>query len=134
MYGTIAAWRTYAAERGNDAPTAATDELATEALVRASDYIRTRYVLRLAGAYDGTEPEVEEATYIAAGQELSTPGFWAATYTPAQQKVLVEVKGIKWQRIEAKGNASDAALPVDPAIEALLTPLTAWGVPAVMTV
>jgi hypothetical protein len=135
MYGTIADWRTYAAERGNAAPTTASDADATAALVRASDYIRTRYVLRFSNEYDGTEPEVEEATYIAAARELTTPGFWAATYTPAQLKVLVEVKGIKWQPV---GNGSamgvDGVLPIDPAIDALLLPLTAWGIPAVFTV
>ncbi len=131
MYGTIADWRTYASARGNAAPTDATDEVASQALTRASDYIRTNYVIRFADEYDGTEAEVVESTYIAASIELATPGFFSATYTPSQAKVLTEVKGIKWTVIEGMGGGM---VPVSAAIDALLIPLTTSGLYAVYVV
>ena len=39
-------------------------------------------------------PIVEEAAYIAASLELATPEFFSRTFTAAESKVLVEVKGI----------------------------------------
>lgn len=117
-YGTIADWRSYALDRGNAAPTDATDADANAALVRASDYVRTRYVARY--ALDDAAEAVIEATYIAASIELATPGFFAATYTPAQAKVLTEVKGIKWSLVG--GGGRDAMTPVSTLIEGLLVP------------
>lgn len=119
IYSTIADWRTYATARGNSAPTNASETDATAALQRASDYIRTRYVLPL--NLSGTADNVIEATHIAAGYELTKPGFWSTTFTPAQQKVLTEVKGIRWQ---VQGNATmekgyRGQVPVSPAIDAL---------------
>ncbi len=131
MYGNITDWRTYASARGNEAPATASDALASQALTRASDYIRTNYVIRFADEYDGTEAEVIEATYIAASIELATPGFFSATYTPSQAKVLTEVKGIKWTVI---GDASAGMVPVSAAIDALLIPLTTSGLYAVYVV
>jgi hypothetical protein len=129
MYGTLAAWRAYALERGDNAPTAASDADATAALVRASDYIRFRYVANLLSAYDPltftplgyTLPLVTEATYIAAGYELATPGFFSKTFTASEQKVLTEVKGIKWT---VTGNASGtyASMPSSTLIDALFEP------------
>lgn len=136
MYGTLIAWRAYATARGNTTPALATDANATAALVRASDYIRTRYVLQFIAEFDGTEPEVEEATYIAAAFELTTPGFWATTFTPSQTKVLTKVGSIQWTpvTIGAVGVGSDAMLPTSPAIDALLRPYSRYGLPAVMVV
>ncbi|GLT07996.1 hypothetical protein ACFQFQ_14630 [Sulfitobacter porphyrae] len=119
IYSTIADWRTYATARGNSAPADATDTLATQALQRASDYIRTRYVLPL--VLSGTADNVIEATHIAAGYELTTPGFWSKTFTPAQQKVLTGVGNIRWS---VSGNATmekgyNGQVPVSPAIDAL---------------
>ena len=132
LYGSVSDWIAYAADRGlvvaDDAPSA-------QALQRATDYIRTRYVQRFSATYDATHADVIEATYIAAEFELATPGFWAATYTPSQVKVLTEVKGIKWTVAtpEAGMSAADASTPMSPAIDALLSPLTRYGMPAVMT-
>lgn len=133
MTATVAGWIAYAALRGD---VVADNAASAAALVRAGDYIRTRYVLRFSADYDDTAPQVEEATYIAAKYELATPGFWATTYTPATAKVLTEVKGIKWTPIAAQGAVpgADGMLPVSPAIDALLVPLTRWGMPAVMVV
>lgn len=131
MYGTVADWIDYAADRGL---TVANDAASTQALVRASDYIRTRYVLRFLADYDDTAPKVEEATYIAAAFELETPGFWAATFTPSQVKVLTGVGSIKWTPVTSGKGDADDMLPTSPAIEALLVPLTRWGMPAVNVV
>ena len=128
MYGSLEAFRTYHADRGNNAPTEATDALATAALVRGSDMIRLRYVPLMLSGYGvdfiptGSDlPLVEEASYVAAGLELETPGFFSKTWTAAEQKVLTEVRGIKWT---VTGNASGtyAAMPVSTLIDALFWP------------
>lgn len=118
-YGTLVGWRAYALERGNSAPTDATDALANAALVRATDYIKYNYVAYFMAGYDETLPVVELATYEAAGYELTTPGFFSITFTPAQQKVLTEIDGIKWtpvdntDSIEAFNNASPTSTRID---------------------
>lgn len=127
IFGTVADWIVYAAARGL---TVVDDAASAQALQRASDYIRTRYVIRFLPEYDGTEAEVEEATYIAAAFELSTPGFWTKTFTPSQTKVLTAVQGIRWTPIGGRsttGSSADEQLPVSPAIEALLGPMTRGG-------
>jgi hypothetical protein len=128
MYGTLAGWRAYAAARGDSAPTDAQDAVATAALVRGSDMIRVRYVANLLPGYDATFtppgsdlPLVEEAAYIAASIELTKPGFFAKTYTAAEQKVLTEVKGIKWT-VTGEASGTYAAMPVSTLIEALFEP------------
>lgn len=131
MYGTVAGWVTYAGLRGL---TVADTPASAQALVRASDYIRTRYVMRFLADYDDTAPEVEEATYIAAAFELTTPGFWATTFTPSQVKVLTGVGSIKWTPVTSGKGDADDMLPTSPAIEALLVPLTRWGMPAVSVI
>jgi len=128
IYSTIADWRAYALARGNSAPTSASDNDATAAMQRGSDYIRTRYVLPL--GLSGTADNVIEATHIAAGYELTTPGFWSKTFTPAQQKVLTGVGDIRWT---VSGNATmgkgyNAQLPVSPAIDALFGGTSNTGV------
>lgn len=128
MYGTIAGWRSYATARGDNAPTAASDAPATAALVRGSDMIRLRYVANLLPGYgiDFTPtgfdmPLVEEAAYIAASLELATPGFFSKTYTAAEQKVLTEVKGIKWT-VTGDSSRTYASMPVSTLIEAMFEP------------
>jgi hypothetical protein len=135
MYGTLADFRSYATARGDNAPTAATDDAATAALVRASDYIRTRYVLRMGLDEPESDANVIEATYIAARREIATPGFWSTTYTPTAVKTLVQVDSIRWQaadRAQAGLYGRDLVVPMDPAIDALLRP---WGdLPGTMVV
>jgi len=128
MYGTIEGWRAYALARGDNAPTAAENAAATAALVRASDYIRFRYAANLLPGYGidytpaGSDlPLVEEAAYIAASYELATPGFFSKTYTAAEQKVLTEVKGIKWT-VTGDSSKSYAAFPTSSLIDALFLP------------
>ena len=130
MAATIAGWITYAGLRGL---TVADNPASAQALVRASDYIRTRYVLRFSSEYDINSSQAVEAIYIAASLELATPGFWSKTFTASQVKVLTEVKGIKWTVADTGMNGVDAQLPMSPAIDALLVPLTRWGMPAVFT-
>lgn len=131
MVATVSDWITYAGLRGL---TVADDTASAQALQRASDYIRTRYIMRFSAEYDGTETEVEEATYIAAALDLATPGFWSTTFTGAQATVLTEVKGIKWTPVDLGAKGADAMLPTSPAIDALLVPMTRWGMPAVTVV
>lgn len=131
MTATVAGWIAYAAMRGD---VVADNAASAAALVRASDYIRTRYVLRFSADYDDTAPQVEEATYIAAKAELATPGFWTATYDKDDMTVLTSVGKISWTVMPGVKAGIDMMQPTSPMIEALLVPLTRWGMPAVMVV
>ncbi|MDK3016544.1 hypothetical protein [Pseudodonghicola flavimaris] len=119
LYGDLSGFRAYASARGNDAPAAAGDADVLAALQRASDYIRFFYVL----GFISTVPDdtVTEATYEAAQIELGKPGFFSKTYSPGEAKVLVEVKGIRWERIGGgSGTAGEAMTPTSTIIEAML--------------
>lgn len=120
-YGSLADWRAYALARGDTAPTDALDPVAQAALLRASDHIRYRYVANLLPGYDETLEVVESATYVAASLELATPGFFSKTYTPGEQKVLTEVKGIKWT-VVGDSSKSYAAAPTSTLIDAMFGP------------
>lgn len=134
MFGDLAGFRAYHVARGNGAPTNASDPDATAALVRAWDYVTAHYVTRLAAAYDETLPELETAAYIAAGQELSTPGFFAKTYTADDRKVLTRLDAIAWTPVDG-GDTVDGMVPRSTLIEALLRPyMTASGVTGFMVV
>jgi hypothetical protein len=133
-YGSLEGAATYHSDRGNAAwAAAATDALRTAALVRASDYIKYRYVVNLACDYGDDLPEVEQATYVAALLELAMPGFFSKTYTEAEQKVLTEVKGIKWT-VTGKTGGAFSAVPTSTLIEAMLGPYLAKPMPAVLVV
>lgn len=133
-YGTLIDFRTYGAARGLSVVETATDAEASAALERASDYIRTRYVIRFSDTYDGTEPQVEEATYIAAVLELSTPGLFSKVFTPAEAKILTGVGDMRWTPIAQAGYGADGMTPLVPMIENLLLPLTAFGQPVIRVV
>ena len=124
LYGTVDGLVDYTGLRGrvvvDDAPT-------LQALQRASDYITTRYVLRLAPLYDEDSGAVIEATYIAAGFELDVPGFWSTTFTPSQTKVLTKVRDISWTPIAGGITGVDAMLPTSPAIDGLFVGARNWG-------
>lgn len=120
-YGTLPGWRAYAAARGDNAPTAAPDPDANAALLRGADHVKYRYVANLAPGYDETLEVVEFATYVAASIELATPGFFSKTYTPGEQKVLTEVKGIKWT-VVGDASKSYSAAPTSTLIDAMFAP------------
>lgn len=117
MTATVAGWIAYAAERGT---VIEDDATSASALVRAQDYITYHYVNRFA-AVSVDETILDNSVYEAANLELSTPGFFSRTYTPDQQKVLTEVKGIKWT-VRGDASGSEAATPISTKIEAMLRP------------
>ena len=120
----LTGWRAHAAARGDSAPTDATDALAGAALQRGADYIRSRYVARMAVGTDTTDARITEAIYIASDQELASPGFWNATYTPSQIKILTRVDNIQWTPAAgADASGPDMQRPMSAAIEELLYPL-----------
>ena len=119
MIGTLADFRTYATARGDTAPASANDADANAALTRGSDYILYSYVSRFLAGYDETSANVEEAAYEAAMIELGTPNFFSKTYTPAEQKVLTEVKGIKWT-VVGEQRGVEGSTPTSTKIEAML--------------
>lgn len=116
MTATIDGWIAYGGSRGD---TVLDDDPHNAALVRAMDYIAYNYLNRLLPGVDaGSLDVVEPATYQAAKLELGTPGFFTKAYTPGQQKVLTEVKGVKWTLIPgASGKA-----PVSTLIESMFEP------------
>jgi hypothetical protein len=123
-YGTEAGFEAYAEARGL---VLASGDIG-QALMRASDMVRLRYVPNLLPGYGvdftptGSDlPLVEEAAYIAASFELATPGFFSKTYTEAEQKVLTEVKGIKWT-VTGKTSGVYSAFPSSSLIDALFWP------------
>ncbi|MGB0854658.1 MAG: hypothetical protein ACPGSI_15295 [Pikeienuella sp.] len=122
-YGNVTDLIAYQALRGttvaNDTATAASHQ-------RASDYIRTRFAIRLGLAAD--DVAVIEATYIAAGYDLAAPGFWQKTFTPAEAKVLTQTGKIRWTPLAGRASGSDAQLPTSPAIEALFAGANTFGI------
>lgn len=110
MIGDLAGFRAYHTARGNAGPTDATDADATAALQRGSDLIRRGFSLTVAE----TDERVIDAAYVAAGYEMNgsalvaAPGFWQS---PASDKVLTEVKGIKWAVKTGDEPAKDAMTP-----------------------
>lgn len=122
-YGTVADWQAYAGARGNTAPAAADASTTSATLERATDYVRARYVLRLAEGYDETHADVIEATYIVASLELDTPGLFGGAYKPADAKVLTGVGELSWQPMP--GRRGGDLRPVVPGVEDLLAPILA---------
>lgn len=119
MAATVAGWITYAAARGL---TVADDTASAQALQRGVDHIKYRYVSRLLPGYDDALAVIEPATYEAAKIELATPGFFAKTYTPDQQKVLTGVEGIKWTPITGGKGGFEDATPASTRIESMFDP------------
>lgn len=120
MTVSLADWITYAGLRGL---TVANETASDQALVRATDYIAYNYVAQFLPGYDVDSPYVDEATYEAAALELTTPGFWTTTFTPAQQKVLTGVDTIRWT-VTGGSDSSDAwanASPTSTKIAAMLS-------------
>lgn len=123
MPATVSTWIAYALDRGAIVPN---DAASSTALVRASDYIRLTYGRRIYN-FDADNVAVVEATYIAAGMELATPGLFLRANDPAKAgKVLTAVADIEWTILPG-AKAGDVVVFV-PAIDALLWPLMSVGV------
>lgn len=116
MTATVEGWIAYAALRGD---TVADDADSAAALVRGGDYIDRYYLNRVTSSVP--DLVVDEATYEAAKLELATLGFFSKTFTASQQKVLTEVKGIRWTPVGSASGA-EAATPVSTTIEAMFYP------------
>lgn len=124
MYGTLEGWRSYAEQRGNTKPRTASDELATAALLRASDYIRVYYAKP--NSVDTIDPPADyvECTYVIASYELDTPNLFTVVTTEraSGNKVLTKVEGIEWTPVSpympAPGKKS--YIPVSSFVEALI--------------
>ena len=131
MFGNLADWQTYTAARGDRAPTQSPAADQAAALQRGDDYIRIHYVAHFAAGVEpsdaGVAAALAEATYVAASLELATPGLFSATFTPADQKALVEVGDLKWELVQGNEALSAAALaqPRSTTIDALLAPYLA---------
>ncbi|MEO1948486.1 DnaT-like ssDNA-binding protein [Thioclava sp.] len=80
-------------------------------------------------ADDVTPAAVENATYAAAYAEAGSPGMLSPTYTPGSNKIVTEVKGIKWEVVPFSGTGPEAFLPVLPVIDGLLRPFLIGGLP-----
>lgn len=144
-YGTLDEADAFHAARGNDAWVGASEVARSAALVRASSYIDGRYRDRFSGrkangrsqalewprlnaadcageaiADDEVPGEVVHAAYEAALIELGRPGFFSRAYTPSEQKVLTEVKGIRWT-VVGGGTGRDGMRPVATAVDGLLS-------------
>lgn len=121
-YGTLAGWRSWSNDRGDSAPTDASDADANAALQRAHDYLKWTYVNRFVSGCTIPDETLAEAEYIAANSEFATPGFWTKTYTPSQQKVLTKVDAISWTPVKQEVyDQSDWARPVSTQIEAMMS-------------
>lgn len=112
----------YAASRGVAAWLSATSGKA-EALRRGQDYIAGQYNGRwLTEWTDATAPdEVKYAITEAAAREVVTPFCLSPDVTMGSAKVLVELEGMRWERLG--GGGASSYVPVLFAVEALLTGL-----------
>lgn len=131
MIGTLDGFRAWAADRGDQAPTAAPDADATAALVRASDHMEFHYMPRFRAGLGADAPNVEPATYELARLELATPGLFSRVFTPGERKVLTEADGIKWTVLD---DGSEASAPVSSRVEAMMAPYLTRPGPAVFSV
>lgn len=106
MIGTLAGFRTYHDDRGNSAPTSASDADATAALVRGSDYVRRAFSLIV----EETDTRVIDAAYIAGGFEIAEAGFFSKT---GSDKILTQVGDIHWTVNAGGATNRDSLTPRD---------------------
>ena len=131
-YTTTAAWLDYASQRRDSVPGEAGPGDQEAALMRAEDYIRLHYVARFLPGLDLARADVAaalaEAVHLAASVEVRQPHAFTATFTPADQKMLVKLEGLEWEAVgEASGSESRADLATlkHSSIESLLAPYLA---------
>lgn len=86
-------------------------------------------------ASDAVPARIEEASYEAAWIEANSAGALSKTFTPGEQKVLTEVKGIKWT-LTGDATRENAMSVVSTVIDGLLYPLIGsdMRIPAVAVV
>ena len=123
MIGTVANWSAYAEARGLCVPSGA---LASQALLRASDYIMLNYVARFADGFDEASPCVAEAVYEAATLEAETPGFFSSAQSPDDTtRILTRVGEIEWEQktnlTDTFGSSALSGVPVSSKIHSLLS-------------
>ena len=151
-YGTDSGADVYHEQRNNTVWATLSDDAKTGARVRVSDYIDAMYGSRFPGVKTGGRVqenqwprtgatdssgvdiapnevplEIIKAVYEGALLEGKQPGILAPTTTPKSQKVLTEVKGIKWTIVGDKTTSAPTYLPQIPIIDALMAGLL--GVP-----
>ena len=104
------------------------DASKTSALRRGQDYIAGKYNSKwLVSFDDATAPSVVKyAICEAAAREIKTPFCLTPDLVMGREKVLTEVKGIKWTPIKSDAKAQDM-MPVISAIEGLLVGVAALG-------
>lgn len=138
MYGTTGRLNDWAALYGyvNNLPE--DEEPRLQALLRANDYIQYRYLSFLCPGvdlakleeytpYEDTDDQtkyfslIEKAVYLITMIEIKTPRFFSTTYTPAQTKVLTEVKGVKWT-VVGESNGAFSYQPVQTMVDAMFAP------------
>lgn len=120
-------------------PTTATNPQAEGAILRAVAYLdglawigipangrvqalawpRGNAVDRNGYGIEGVPREVIEAQHMLTVAEINTPGALAPSVIAKDQKVLVEVKGIKWQPLAAGASPSSARTTVLAALDRL---------------
>lgn len=124
---TVAYADAYAAARALSAWTGDTTAK-TAALRRGQDHIAREYNGRwLTEWTDATAPDVVKMAIVeAAIVEIVTPGALAPMVTPAQAKVLTEVKGIKWEALKV-GAGVDGFKPVLTHVAAMLSSVASAG-------
>jgi hypothetical protein len=126
MYGTLAGWIAYASDRGFSQPADAVESDALAAMVRASDYIKYKYVANLLPGYDETFQVVIDATYEASLLELLSPGVFNRTVDFDKRKVLVQVDTIRWQLFGGEDMSGDVYSTISTKIESMFRPYVAW--------
>jgi hypothetical protein len=158
-YGTNEGFTAYATAAGYVIPEGTTEPQIAAARQRGSVYIDGTYGSRFPGVptegamqdrawprtgatdiYGNTLPSdtvpqrVIDASFEATFLSLTNPAIFSGTYTPGTQKVLTEVKGIKWEVI-GNPSADGAMIPISSTIEGILAPLLALKhFPAVLVV
>ena len=95
------------------------EDLQSQAIIRGQRYIAANYNGHWRTSWTTPPEAVRQAVIEAALIEARTPGFFSRTFTPAEAKVLTEVKGIKWTLI---GGSSDSMSPSSTIIDGLLYP------------
>lgn len=101
-------------------PTVQADQEA--AIIRGQRYVAGRYNARWLEEWTIVPDEVKYAIAEAALLEAVTPGSLSAVSNPSQDKVLVKVSDLAWERVKGAGGAF-AWWPRVSAVEGLLAGL-----------